>query len=149
MNRSNITAITPNGTWRDMYKFEVTLADGAQGNAFSKSQQFRFSIGEEVEYMLNDKGSLRLNKQAHFGKDLSVPAALQNDVQVPQSTGKSFTKDELIIRQVSLKAAVDYGKDAGAEIKHILKVADDFYAWVLGHNSAPAPVQNHFDDDPF
>lgn len=150
MNKSKIAAFQPNGQWRDMYKFSVQLEDGTEGTAFSKSEQFRFGIGEEVEYVINDKGSLRLNKQQHFGKDLSQAAyvAAPAPTSAPSATKrhapKVFTKDELIIRQVALKAAVDYGKDSGMEIVNVLKAAEQFNEWILGN----AP-QGHFDDEPF
>jgi len=144
MNKSKIAAFEHAGQWRDMYKFNVQLEDGTAGTAFSKSEQFRFTIGEEVEYMLNDKGSLRLNKQQHFGKDLSQTSyvAAPAPSAAKRTSGKVYTKDELIIRQVALKAAVDYGKDSGMEIPFVLKAAEQFNEWILGN----AP-QGHFDDD--
>ena len=144
MNKSKITAFQPSGQWRDMYKFSVQLEDGTEGTAFSKSEQFRFGIGEEVEYVINDKGSLRLNKQQHFGKDLSQTAyvAAPAPSAPKRYAPKAYTKDELIIRQVALKAAVDYGKDSGMEIVNVLKAAEQFNEWILGN----AP-QGHFDDD--
>ena len=50
MQKATVTASQPTGQWNDLYKFEVTLSDGASGLVFSKSPQLRFGIGEEVEY---------------------------------------------------------------------------------------------------
>jgi hypothetical protein len=151
MNKSTITAYEEAGQWKDMFKFSVTLADGTTGTAFGKSEQFRFQIGEEVEYMLNEKGSLRLNKQAHFGKTFSAPtpSTPNQEFSAPQTSKTTpYTQQELIIRQVSLKAAVDYGKDAGMEVKHILTTADMFNEWINGNNP-PTPTASHFDAEPF
>jgi hypothetical protein len=146
MNKSTITNYTPDGQWRDMYKFKVTLQDGTEGTAFAKSENFRFQVGEEVEYVVNEKGNLRLNKQQFFGNSVgaSAPASYEKK-EVPNYTPSSqaiFSKDELIIRQVALKAAVDYGKESGLDYQQVLAAAEIFNGWILGKTG---PAQQ----DPF
>ena len=139
MNKSKIVGYEPTGQWRDMHKFNVRFEDGMVGTAFSKSETFRFEIGEEVEYSRNEKnGNLSLNKQQFFGQSIGAPPAPQYaKKEVPsyapqQSSNALFSKDELIIRQVSLKAAVNYGKESGLDYAQVLAAAEIFNAWILG-----------------
>ena len=146
MNKSKIKGFTPNGQWRDMYKFDVTLEDGTEGTAFSKSETFRFEVGEPVEYVQNEKGNLRLNKQQFFGNTIEPPkkASYSPPAASNAPVKGSYSQQDLIIRQVALKAAVDYGKDSGAEPNQILQYAEQFNAWIIGET--PNAHTNHFDD---
>ena len=138
MNKSKLVGYQPAGQWRDMYKWNVQFEDGISGTAFSKSETFRFEIGEEIQYSQNEKGNLSLNKQQFFGQSIgAAPAPQYAKKEVPnyapqQSSNPLFSKDELIIRQVSLKAAVDYGKESGLDYTQVLAAAEIFNAWILG-----------------
>ena len=62
MQKATVTAAQPTGQWNDLYKFEVTLSDGATGLVFGKTPQLRFAVGEEVEYEVPKEGRLKLNR---------------------------------------------------------------------------------------
>ena len=138
MNKSKLVGYQPAGQWRDMHKWNVQFEDGMSGTAFSKSETFRFEIGEEIQYSQNEKGNLSLNKQQFFGQSVgAAPAPQYAKKEVPsyapqQPSNALYSKDELIIRQVSLKAAVDYGKESGLDFTQVLAAAEIFNAWILG-----------------
>jgi len=149
MNKASIIDVIPDGQWRDMHKFKVRFDDGNEGTAFSKTQQFRFQVGENVEYEINEKGSVRLNKAQYAGGGYQQPRQTYQASQAPVPPPKGhYTQQDLIIRQVALKAAVDYCKDSGCDVSAVVKHAEMFNAWIIGQ-PAGSPPQGHFDDDPF
>ena len=134
---AKIISFHPTGQWRELFKFDVALDNGVSGTVFSKSEHFRFDIGEDVAHELNEKGTLKLQKAQYAGQP-STPYA--PSTAATSSTGAS-TKDELIIRQVALKE--------GAE-PEVLPMAQRFNDWVLGKPAQGHTHAAHFDqDNPF
>jgi len=134
---AKIASATPNGMWNAFHKFSVTLDNGASGTVYSKTPQLRFNVGDEVAYEVNDKGSMKLDKPQYGGH--SAPQAQQ------AGTG---SKDELIVRQVALKAAVEYGSSNGSDVNKVLQFAEAFNAWIMQKPQAVSYNQ-HFEEDPF
>ena len=62
----------------------------------------------------------------------------------PAQTG---SKDELIVRQVSIKAAVELAASHGLDMNAMFKAAEEINAWIL--NKPGRTHQEHFEDDPF
>ena len=84
MNISQVTSITPTGQppYQSqhglLYAFNVTMADGAQGVANSKSPQGpSYKVGEMVGYEIPGPGRLKVDKKAALG----APVAVQPPVQ--------------------------------------------------------------------
>lgn len=138
---AKITSITPTGQWRDLYKFDVTLDTGDKGTVFGKTPQLRFGIGDEVAFTTNEKGTMKLDKPQYGGGSYSAPSGAP---AVPTATG---SKDELIVRQVSIKAAVELAASHGLDMQAMFKAAEEINAWVL--NKPGRTHQEHFEDDPF
>ena len=138
---AKITSITPTGQWRDLYKFDVTLDTGDKGTVFGKTPQLRFGIGDEVAFTTNEKGTMKLNKPQYGGGSYSAPSGAP---AAPTATG---SKDELIVRQVSIKAAVELAASHGLDMQAMFKAAEEINAWVL--NKPGRTHQEHFEDDPF
>lgn len=137
---AKIISIAPTGQWRELYKFDVTLDSGDKGTVFGKTPTLRFSIGDEVAHSINEKGTMKLDKPQYGGGGggYSAPAA------APAATG---SKDELIVRQVSIKAAVELACSHGLDMNAMFKAAEEINAWVL--NKPGRTHQEHFEDDPF
>lgn len=136
---AKITSIAPTGQWRDLYKFDVTLDTGDKGTVFGKTPTLRFAIGDEVSHTINEKGTMKLDKpQYGGGGGYSAPAA------APAATG---SKDELIVRQVAIKAAVELAASHGLDMQAMFKAAEEINAWIL--NKPGRTHQEHFEDDPF
>lgn len=139
---AKITSIAPTGQWRDLYKFDVTLDTGDKGTVFGKTPTLRFAIGDEVSHTINEKGTMKLDKPQYgggggYGGGSSAPAA-------PAATG---SKDELIVRQVAIKAAVELAASHGLDMNAMFKAAEEINAWIL--NKPGRTHQEHFEDDPF
>jgi hypothetical protein len=139
---AKITSITPTGQWRDLYKFDVTLDTGEKGTVFGKTPQLRFGIGDEVAHSINEKGTMKLDKPQYGGGAPSYSGG--GSQSAPAQTG---SKDELIVRQVAIKAAVELAASHGLDMNAMFKAAEEINAWIL--NKPGRTHQDHFEDDPF
>jgi hypothetical protein len=139
---AKITSITPTGQWRDLYKFDVTLDTGEKGTVFGKTPQLRFGIGDEVAHSINEKGTMKLDKPQYGGGAPSYSGG--GGQSAPAQTG---SKDELIVRQVAIKAAVELAASHGLDMNAMFKAAEEINAWIL--NKPGRTHQDHFEDDPF
>ena len=131
MQKATVTASQPTGQWNDLYKFEVTLSDGASGLVFSKSPQLRFGIGEEVEYEVPKEGRLKLNRPNPNGGSYS------NNTGGASASYSSPKKD--YSKQHALSAACTFLNGSKATKEQIVHLAEYFATWLKG--SAPAQVQ--------
>jgi len=131
MQKATVTAAQPTGQWNDLYKFEVTLSDGASGLVFGKTPQLRFAVGEEVEYEVPKEGRLKLNKPQPAGGYSNNSAGSSNSYSAAPK--KDYSK------QHALSAACTYLNGTKATKEQIVHLADYFATWLNG--SAPAQVQ--------
>ena len=133
MKNSKVTSVQSNGTWEGkygmMYKFEIGFENGDVGEYSSKNQeQNKFVIGTNAEYEYTD------------GKFPKVkPVYIKPDNFNQSSPQKSDDVQKLIVKQSSLKSAVDYDNKCSQE--DVLKNAQMFYDWVMGLNN----TSNNFD----
>jgi hypothetical protein len=140
---SKIISITPTGQWQDLFKLEVRFDNGDFGTAFAKSQTPPYSVGEEVEYTKNEKGTVKIQRANAFGGGGGY---------TPSAAPKgNDDRSASIIRQVALKSAVEYGSAAKHDVNTILANAETFNAWMSGQSAAPASHTEHFANrnDPF
>jgi hypothetical protein len=137
-----IISITPTGQWQDLFKLEVRFDNGDFGTAFAKSQTPPYAVGEEVEYSKNEKGTVKIQRANAFGGGYTQSAP---------SAAKTDDRSASIIRQVALKAAVEYACAAKHDVNTILSNAETFNAWMTGQSAAPASHTEHFANrnDPF
>ena len=125
---STVKSVQANGTWEGqygiMYKFEVEFEDGSIGEYSSKTQeQTKFVEGQEMEYeFINGKFPKvkPVYKKPDFSSNLGSGGYKKND-----------NVQKMIVKQSSLKAAVDYCSGGNCSTSDILKVADEFVAWVM------------------
>ena len=125
IKKSKVKKVQANGTWEGkfgmMYKFEVEFEDGNAGEYSSKTQdQNKFIEGQETEYEFID---------GNFPKVKPV-------YQQPQSfSGGGYKKDDtvqkMIVKQSSLKSAVDYCSGGNCSTSDVLRVAQEFVDWVM------------------
>lgn len=129
MKNSIVKSVQPNGTWDGnygmMYKFEIGFENGDVGEYSSKNKdQDKFNIGQQTDY------------EYIGGKFPKVkPVYIK-----PESFNKSFNnsvnenpdRQKLIVRQSSLKSAVEYNSNCSAD--EVLDNAQTFYDWVMGAN---------------
>ena len=102
MKKAKITHIQGNGTWNDLFKFDVTMDNNDTGTVFSKSQTPTFAVGDEKSYEITPSG------RGHKIKWIQEQRAY-----TPSGNGggggyqKSPQDKAEIARAVALKAAVD------------------------------------------
>jgi hypothetical protein len=135
---AKIVSITPTGQWQDLFKLEIRFDNGDFGTAFAKSQTPSYSVGDEVEYSKNEKGTIKIQRPNSFGGGFgggSTPSY--------SAAPKTDDRSASIIRQVALKAAVEYACAAGHDVNTILANASTFNEWMTGTQSA-ATHQEHF-----
>ena len=62
-NRDVIKSISPNGQFKDFFKFIIAFDNGDSGILYRKSETLsNFSIGDQVSYSINEKGTIKLKK---------------------------------------------------------------------------------------
>jgi hypothetical protein len=149
---ARITSIAPAGNWNGMYKFTVVLDNGQSGTAYSRQPTLRFNIGDEVTATLNEKGSMKLDAPGYAGQQ----PGYQNNQQSYQQNGytnqavPTISKDELIVRQVAIKCAVELGAAQGMDLMQIIRTAEVLNDWVNMRQKGKT-YEEHFtqDEDPF
>jgi|TARA_R110001599_G_scaffold27266_3_gene95906 hypothetical protein len=128
IKKSKVTNVQNNGTWEGkfglMYKFEIDFQNDDCGEYSSKSKdQNKFVIGEEVEYEFID------------GKFPKVKPVYQKPDFASNGFSGGYKKDDtvqkMIVKQSSLKSAVDYCSGGNCSTSDVLKVAQEFVDWVM------------------
>jgi hypothetical protein len=99
MKKAKITHIQGNGTWNDLYKFDVTMDNNDTGTVFSKTQTPTFSVGEEKSYEITPSGRGHKIKWIQEQRSFTPSNGGQSN--------NSQAKEESIARAVALKASVD------------------------------------------
>jgi hypothetical protein len=136
MQKATVTAAQPTGQWNDLYKFEVTLSDGATGLVFGKTPQLRFAIGEEVEYEVPKEGRLKLNRPNPNGEDFSN--SYSNNSGGASTSYSSNKKD--YSKQHALTAACTFLNGSKATKEQIVALSTYFAGW-LKESAAPQVQQ--------
>jgi hypothetical protein len=151
MKTSKIKSIQNNGTWKELFKFEVEMENGDVGGCFAASQDPPFKVGDEKQYEYTQNGRYWNIK---FAKE-------QRPAWNGGGGAKSFVKEDKsadIARAVALKAAVDLHKGEGEpmnqQIGVICATAQAFEIYLTtGENPYKDAIQdgkmNNADDLPF
>jgi len=116
MKNSKVKNVQGSGMFKELYVFEIELDNGDIGKIYRKSNDSKLSVGQDISYTMNDKGSIKI--VTDYQKNQTQSSPKQDDVQ------------KLIVKQSSLKAAVDYDNKCTPE--DVLKNAQMFYEWVWG-----------------
>ena len=146
MKKAKVVAVNPQGDYqlkdgRTLYKFALTFDNGDTGEYSSvKPDQTKFVVGMEAEYELNaTQYGNRIKPVYSQGGGFSGGGYSSGGY----SSG-SDDKQRMIVKQSSLKAAVDFLKDKGAKSTDVLKVADSFVSWVMEEDKKETSYDNHF-----
>ena len=125
MKNSKVVNVQGSGMFKELYVFEVELDNGDVGKIYRKSNDSKLSNGQDISYTINDKGSIKIVTD-YQKNNQSQSSPKQDDVQ------------KLIVKQSSLKAAVDYDNKCTPE--DVLKNAQMFYEWVWGLTSTQSKI---------
>ena len=136
MKTDIVKSITPNGTWEGayglMYKYEILFEGGDAGEYLSKfppEQQNYFVVGQEAEY-----------ERFVNGKFVNIKRPKRDNFQPNKTPFKQDdNRQELIVKQSSLKASIDFCIAKGTpNTEDVIAVAEIFTDWVLeGKKSLP------------
>jgi len=97
--------------FNDLHKFEIELEDNGErviGNIFKKTDNPYFKEGDEVEYTINDKGTLKLNKPGQTPYNQNKPnsgykyKATSTDAEAERIARSVALKEALTLRQSEL-----------------------------------------------
>ena len=119
---------------KTLYVFELSLDNGDIGAIFKQKDNAYVEVGQEISYELTERGTIKIQREnSNFSSNRPAP---DNDRQLS------------IIRQSSLKAAIDLVVHEKIEIHELIKTADSFVDWVQGKKQAEY-TNNSTDKAPF
>jgi hypothetical protein len=140
MKSGTIKEIKPNGTWKELFKFEYEMEfkdDTGKvmtetGGALHKTKDSPYHVGQIIDYEItqNDKGFWNIK----FQNDKPVFSGKSN--YVPKDPVEEAKKQAMIVRQSSVKVAADlvgYGK---IDYDNLLIVAQRITDWAIGDAKA-------------
>lgn len=149
MKKAKVVSVSPKGDFsfngKTFFKFFVSMDNGDSGEYNSvKSDQDKFLVGEETEYELTSNQYGNKIKPVYSqggGSSYSGGGYSKSNY-----SSKDDNRQELIVKQTALKAAVDFLKEKQAKSTDVLKVADSFVEWVMASNKKEeATYDNHFE----
>ena len=117
MKNSKVVNVQGSGMFKELYVFEVELDNGDVGKIYRKSNDSKLTNGQDISYTINDKGSIKIVTDYQKNQSQSSPQK-SDDVQ------------KLIVKQSSIKAAVEF--DNQCTIEDMLKNAEIIKDWVMG-----------------
>jgi hypothetical protein len=131
MKTAKVVSVTGDGTWKEFYKFEVELDNGDSGVMYKKTQQHWLEINQEINYSINDKGTLKVIREG-WNNNPSSNGASQDRFYSKEEKSKIFdAKDRRISKLSVLKCAVDIAISKGVYTPdEILGQAEQFLGWI-------------------
>lgn len=125
---SKLKNVQGNGTFNDLYKFEVSFEDGSNGILYRKTAEPKVEIGQDYTFTINQKGTVKIIPPG--GLEQYKNNGSNNYAKVPTSS-ISVSRDELIVRQVAIKAAVDFCKNNNCSPEEVTANAQIFRDWIF------------------
>jgi hypothetical protein len=128
MKNSKVVNVQGSGMFKELYVFELELDNGDIGKIYRKSNDSKLSVGQDISYTINDKGSIKI-----------VTDYQKNNQS--QSTPKQDNVQKFIVRQSSITRGIEFmnlmnlinpSKFTRKEIRQIiLEEAEVFEKWVM------------------
>jgi len=139
--RSAVTNVTANGSYDGqygtLYKFEITFANGDNGEYASKSKdQNKFSVGVETDYTITDR-QFKDRLKYKIAPVMAQPGATQQGGFTPKPKDPETGKH--IMRMSVLKVAGDLVINGDIKLHEILAYAQIFENFV---NNGVDTLQN-------
>lgn len=132
-----------------MYSFDYEFEDGAMLSANHKTEHPSFGIGSEVEYQIKEtnqygnKGTVGKVKAPHVG---GQPFTSPTQTNQQGAFLKSPDVQDMIIRQSSVKAAIDFKVASGSNVSlsEVLSTAETIYQYCKNGTILPKENNNPF-----
>ncbi len=145
IEKSVVSKVTANGTWEGqyglLYKYEIEMENGQSGDINSKVEQeddkFGWKIGSEVDYERKQNGKFVNFKKYNpeFGSSPSVSSTPKTSLK------KDNDVQKMIVKQSSLKCAIDLVIADKLDPEDWKKMADSFVEWVYDKESETMPFE--------
>ena len=139
MGKNKIKSVQGNGTYKDMFIFEITFENGDIGNLYRKTEDAKVEVGQEVEYDLKPSGTIKIitdyNREEFIKKTTTISKPNKDNIQL------------MIVKQSCLKAAVELDKTG--DRSKIVKDAQYFTDWVMDDCYNKKESNTERDDIPF
>jgi len=121
---SKITNVVGAGTWDGqygtMYRFEVEMENGDAGQVLTKKeQQETYVIGDTINYEFID------------GKFPRIKRLFDNPLNNTPSPKANNVNQDIIVRQVAFKGAVEFVCSQGGDLNKVLNYTDIFNKFIL------------------
>lgn len=148
MKTATIKDVMFETTWNDFKIYKLHLDNGQSGSILTKTWEPK--SGEEFNYTYDVEKSRFKRVNPNAGNYSSNPGSYNS------SKPSNTSKDKLIVRQVALKAAVEFANGMNLKASQVLQVAEIFNNWVNNDPAkeevpqpAPASAREQEDDLPF
>lgn len=143
--------------WNGMSIYKLTMDNAQTGDIFTKGWEPK--VGEQLTYTYDVEKS-RIKRQNPNYQGGSAPSG--GGYKSSYAPKGNSDKDKLIVRQVALKAAVEFAAIHTLKAEQTLTVADMFNKWInqeekqaapapaptpAQYREQPAPVQTQEEDD--
>jgi hypothetical protein len=128
MKNSKVVNVQGSGMFKELYVFEVELENGDIGKIYRKSNDSKLSVGQDISYTINDKGSIKIVTD-YQKNNQSQSSPKQDDVQKFIVRQSSITRG---IEFMNLLNSINPTKFTRKEIRQIiLEEAEVFEKWVM------------------
>ena len=107
---------------KTLYVFELDLDNGDKGAIFKQKDNPYVEVGNSINYTINERGTIKIQREG--GNFIPKAPIVDTDRQLS------------IIRQSSLKAAIDLVVHEKIEMHELITTADSFVEWVQGKKKA-------------
>ncbi len=141
--------------WNGMSIYKLTMNNGQSGDIFTKGWEPK--VGDDLTYTYDVEKS-RIKRQNPNYQGGSAPSG--GGYKSSYAPKGNSDKDKLIVRQVALKAAVEFSTGMNLKANQVLQVAEIFNDWInikpkqeapapapAQYREQPAPVQTEQEDD--
>jgi len=125
MTKNKVKSVQGNGTYKDMFIFEIALENGDVGNIYRKTDDAKVEVGQEIEYDLKPSGTIKIitdyNREEFIKKTTTISKPNKDSVQL------------MIVKQSCLKCAVEM--DKSGDRSAIIDNAQYFVDWVMDNDT--------------
>jgi len=145
MKNSKVVNVQGSGMFKELYVFEIELDNGDVGKIYRKSNDSKLSVGQDISYTMNDKGSIKIVTD-YQKNNRSQSSPKQDDVQKFIVRQSSITRAIEFMNLMNLINPVKYTREQLRQI--IFEEAECNEKWVMRSDMQnKAEVKN--DDLPF
>lgn len=131
MKNSKVVNVQGSGMFKELYVFEVELDNGDIGKIYRKSNDSKLSVGQDISYTINEKGSIKIVTD-YQKNNQSQSSPKQDNVQKFIVRQSSITRGIEFMNLMNLMNLINPTKFTREEIRQIiLEEAEFFEKWVM------------------